>query len=370
MGIFLVSCTGAAVTPEAVLPALTIPPGPTATPTEEKPTEMPPTPTLVPTETPPATPTQVPTDTPPPIQFNFEWYENNPILKKGATKEWDNIKLVEGKTVIIDDIFHMFYTGIGEEIKAIGYATSNDGFEFTKHDINPIFQSDGEGFDANGVVNGTPIVVEDTWILFYAALAPDEIYKSFTGGGSSIGLTTAPEPTGPWTSGEKVLTTGKNGEWDSGFIFPSSVIATDEGYYMYYTAGMDKMLMENMCGMATSPDGIEWNKYNDPSTNEPPFVDSDPVFQPSSPGWDSLGVDCSVIKTDTNWEMFYEGWDGESRIGYAFSNDGIHWTKYKRNPMIGSYRFYPSAIKVDSIYHLYAQTDGDLFASIGTIDQP
>lgn len=370
MVIVLVACTGATVSPEPILPESTASPEPTVIPTKEISTEIPPTPTPAPTDTPEATPTQVPTGIPIPIQFNFDWYEDNPILNKGVSGEWDNLKLVEGKAVYYEDIFHIFFTGIGDELKAIGYASSTDGIEFTKHDLNPIFQSDSEGFDAVGAVNGTPLVVDGTWMLFYAGIAPGEIYHSQTGGGSSIGLATATKPTGPWTSGEQVLTIGKYGEWDSGFIFPSSVIITDEGYYMYYTAGMDKEVFESMCGLATSPDGINWTKYNDPKTDEPPFIDSDPVIQPGSSGWDSGGIDCSVIKTDTDWEMIYEGWDGEDRIGFAHSEDGINWTKYKLNPMIGSYRFYPSAIKVGSTYYLYAQTNQNLCVATGTIDRP
>jgi predicted GH43/DUF377 family glycosyl hydrolase len=207
----------------------------------------------------------------------------------------------DSKVVLIDDVFHMFYTGAAEDSVGIGYAVSTDGTEFTKHDTNPIFQSDGEGFDAIGVVNATPLLVDDTWMLFYNAIAAGEKYSPYTGGGSSIGLTTAPEPTGPWTTGQHVLRAGKIGEWDSGFIYPNSVIVTEDGYRMYYTAGPDPNETEMMCGMATSPDGIIWNKYDDPSTTEAPFAESDPVLQPGPSGWEKFGVDCSVLKTDTGW---------------------------------------------------------------------
>lgn len=374
MWILLVACSGATESPPTMLPEPTTKPEPTATQTELMPTEIPPTPSPAPTATPQPTPTQIPTDTPPPLQFNLSWDENNPILERGASDEWDHWRILEGDVVQIDDVFHMFYSGMAEDIIGIGYAVSPDGIEFTKHDANPIFQSDGEGFDTIGVLYATPLVVDDTWMLFYNAVAPGERYISATGGGSSIGLTTASEPTGPWTTGQQVLRAGASGEWDSGFIFPTSAIVTEDGYRMYYAAGSDPDLFppEMMCGMATSPDGITWTKYDDPSTTEAPFAESDPVMQPGPSGWERIGIYCSVLKTDTGWEMFYEGWDGSSMIGYASSSDGAHWSKYKDNPLLGTSRWSPSATKVGSIYYLYAydSDSSDLYVATGTIDLP
>ena len=376
MGIFLVACSGAAESPPTALPEPTTPPEPTATPTELVETELLPSPAS--TDTPQATPTQIPTDTPLPIQLNFTPYENNPILKKGASGEWDWWEVWDSKVVLIDDVFHMFYTGKVEDSIGIGYAFSSDGLAYTKHDANPIFQPDGEGFDAIGVGNATPLLIGDTWMIYYNGSAKGERLSSGFGGsgwidgGSRIGLSTAPDPTGPWTTGQIVLTVGNSREWDAGFIIPASIIATEDGYRMYYSAAQEPRGQESMCGMATSPDGINWIKYDDPNTTEAPFADSDPVMYPSSTGWDSTGVHCSVLKTDTGWEMFYSGWIDDPFIGYATSPDGVNWSKYQDNPIFEEKRSFPSAIKVGSTYYLYAHNDQykNLFAATGTIDQP
>jgi hypothetical protein len=72
--------------------------------------------------------------------------------------------------------------------------------------------------------------------------------------------------------------------------------------------------------------------------------------------------------------MFYEGWNGSGLdfIGYASSPDGVHWSKYQDNPILGKDRNYPSVIKVGSTYYLYTMDyeTNDLFAATGTIDQP
>jgi hypothetical protein len=95
------------------------------------------------------------------------------------------------------------------------------------------------------------------------------------------------------------------------------VTATKEGYRMYYTGGInpDRMYIRDpdhegsgsMCGLATSADGINWTKYDDPSTTEAPYAESDPVLQPIPSGWGAEDVICSVMKTNTGWEMLYKG---------------------------------------------------------------
>jgi predicted GH43/DUF377 family glycosyl hydrolase len=377
MGIVLAACSASAESPPSTHPESTTPPEATIPPTEVVETEISPSPSPSPTE-PPATPTEIPTDTPQPLQFNFTGYENNPILQKEDSVACNFYCIWDSDVVLVDDEFHMFYTFATEDSTSIGYAVSTDGLTFTKHETNPIFQTDGEGFDAVGVGNALPLVKGDTWMLFYNAAAAGEKVRDDSGGGLSIGLTTAPDPTGPWTTGQQVLMAGGNGEWDSGFIIPTSVIVTDDGYRMYYTAGQVATLYEQMCGMATSPDGITWTKYDDPNTTEAPFAESDPVLQPSPTGWDSHGVNCTVLRSDTGWEMFYDGSRADTqgslfrKTGYASSPDGVHWSKYLKNPILVEINSPTSAIKIGTTYYLYSHSWDltALTAATGTIDRP
>ena len=219
---------------------------------------------------------------------------------------------------------------------------------------------------------GIEAELDDTWMLFYNANNAGEKFRPQVAGGSSIGVTTATDPTGPWSPGQQVLTTGGSGEWDSEFIIPNSIVTTEDGYRMYYSAGPDPAKNEMMCGMATSTDGITWTKYDDPATTQAPFAESDPVLQPGPANWEALMVQCRVLKTDTGWEMFYHGWGGGyARVGYAFSPDGVQWTKYQDNPL-KIYLVYPYAIKENSTYYLYGQDLGSstLKVAMATIDHP
>jgi hypothetical protein len=326
-----------------------------ATPTFEPTETAVPTPTGTPTPAPPtATSTVEPTATPLPIQINFTPSEDNPILEKGSTGEWDNKKVNLGYVVEKDGLYHMFFSGSQMEAEpgppAFGYATSSDGLSFAKHDANPILVVDDTGLGAGGEIDSwpnmpiaVPFVDGDTWTLYY-------------NGVSNIGRTTAPSPSGPWSPGELVLESGKEGEWDAGLVRPIGVFSTTKGYVLYYIGGIKDLFYHGpysnfpsnawwMIGLATSPDGITWTKYDDPDTTDRPYAESDPVLQAGPSSWEKHDIwSATVLETESGWEMFYSGgylgsYEGGSlpmpkvRIGYATSPDGIHWTKYGGNPI-------------------------------------
>jgi predicted GH43/DUF377 family glycosyl hydrolase len=269
----------------------------------------------------------------PKITVNLTPYEGNPVLVPGPSGSWDDGTILEPSVVFYDGLYYMFYTGarIGWAAVAIGYATSSDGLAWEKYPENPVLEADGTGFDAGIVIGSVAIVEGDTWVLYYI------------GSGTAIGRATAPSPSGPWTREEEpVLTLGSFKEWDQPSIDIHSIIATEEGYVLYYAGGDLASLNGGGIGMATSPDGIHWTKYDDPTTTESPYAESDPVLQHGLADWDMdfLGGG-SARQTADGWEIFYFGkgqLEGEAErvtsIGYATSDDGIHWTEYEGNPIL------------------------------------
>ncbi len=113
---------------------------------------------------------------------------------------------------------------------------------------------------------------------------------------------------------------------------------TNTGYVMYYEGLGD--LDDFMVGMASSTDGVHWTKYNDPSTTNQPFVESDPVIQPTTDPnrWDVYGVGHPHVQiTPDGWVMLYRGGGLGSAIrglGIATSRDGLHWDISEQNPVI------------------------------------
>jgi hypothetical protein len=275
-----------------------------------------------------------------PVKVEFTAYEGNPVLERGSNAAWDAQSIHSASVVYYDGLYYMFYCGDhpGWTGAAIGYATSSDGLVWEKYSGNPVLEADGTGFDSAAIVGALVAVEGDTWVLYYLG---QETYANMPTSG--VGRATAPDPSGPWTREEEpVLRQGSEGEWDYGGISPVSVIATNDGYVMYYVGGNLLSLQGIAIGMATSPDGITWTKYGDPTTTEPPYAESDPVLQSSPDSWDGVTLGAAgVRKTSDGWEMFYSGkgkLEGGTqlafRIGYASSGDGIHWTNYAGNPIL------------------------------------
>jgi predicted GH43/DUF377 family glycosyl hydrolase len=277
--------------------------------------------------------------------LKFVAYEHNPILTPGEPGAWDETYVGAPYIICHEGIKYLFYLGHNASIKmSVGLAISRDGLHFTKYGGNPILSPDGKGFDAMQASPGRVLKMDSIWAMYYNGQEL-VVYSP----GAYIGRATAKQLTGPWTSDEKpILSGGNRGEWDAGFIIPSSVLALEDGTYrLYYTGGTDLLQWGGFfVGMASSSDGIHWKKYNDPATTKHPFAESDPVMMTGRKGeWDGSDLWIPhVVKVSGGYRMFYGGTPEDansesnemSAIGFATSADGIHWEKYADNPVLQS----------------------------------
>ncbi len=275
-----------------------------------------------------------------PSPLEFKGYENNPILTPGEPGSWDDLYVFNSCVVEDNDTIYLFYTGSKKfGYGGIGLATSTDGYYFTRFKGNPILTRDNKGYCAISVSQAHLLKEDSLWVMYFNGR---EIagYNS----GPYFGRATAKSLKGPWIKSEKpILTAGRRGEWDCEFInHPSVHKLEDERYVMYYGGGPDlDSYTHYYIGLATSTDGIIWKKYNDPATTQHPFADSDPVLMTGNPGdWDvDLVLTGMVNPLQDGFEMYYHGEVSKDvkwfigSLGYATSRDGIHWEKYKNNPV-------------------------------------
>jgi hypothetical protein len=80
-------------------------------------------------------------------------------------------------------------------------------------------------------------------------------------------------------------------------------------------------------GYADSEDGVQWDK------NPSPILEGS--YYPNA--WDELLGNPSVVFYETGYHMWYVGGRYsalEPQVGYAFSTDGVQWTKHRGNPVI------------------------------------
>jgi len=195
------------------------------------------------------------------------------------------------------------------------------------------------------------------------------------------GLVSNPE-TWKWqVESQPVIARGPAGAWDSSDVLNPSVVAVGGTYYNLYS-GYDGRTWHT--GLATSSDGVHWDKFAGNPVVSPqsgtwegnyiaangsvlydgteflywyeaggPFHiglarsadakswrrEPQPVFDSGPEGaWDESGVaDPFVLRCGTTFYMYYLGQNRNrvQRLGVARSPDGVHWQKFMANPVLG-----------------------------------
>jgi len=299
---------------------------------------------------PPSTPTPVPTPTPRPVVFespNFVFQGSDPgvpIVSHDPSPEINNFYINPGAVNFQDGKFHMLFNSFTNwpGVVEIGYATSEDGVRWEMVQDEPVFLTDQVPFGEGKADVSSVLVMDDgTWVMYFHTIEEGE-----------IGRATAGSPLGPWAvNPEPVLTPGSEGAWDElGLAWPS-VVRDGEEFRMYYGVRLPD---GHAIGLATSTDGINWTKYNDPGTTDQPYAASDPVLIPEGE-WEYHSVDRPrVVTSPDGWVMIYQAGIRVEERGLAASNDGITWEKYSENPIFTKAAFpIPNARSWDTnlLYH-------------------
>ena len=127
-------------------------------------------------------------------QSDFTPYPYNPVLTYGEPGSWDAGVVFLPNVIYKDGLFYMFYTG-SEDLASvpisIGYATSADGYTWTKYSGNPVFEADSTGFDAYAVANASILLEDSLWVMYYNGRP-----SPGPGPGPFIGRATAKDPAG------------------------------------------------------------------------------------------------------------------------------------------------------------------------------
>ncbi len=250
--------------------------------------------------------------------INWTKDASNPVLQIGSSGSWDD-DVIADPTVLFDgEIYKMWYSGSDGSNYRIGYATSEDGVNWTKYSGNPVLNLGLSGSWDDADVE-RPVVLFD-------GLNYKMWFSASDGSTNSIGYATSQDGI-TWTkySGNPVMNVGTSGSWDDNDIYGPSVIYEDHMFKMWYLGNNSSSYA---IGYATSQDGINWSKYS-----------GNPVLSAGSSGsWDDIFVaNPSVIFDGTTYKMWYEGFGGSARIiGYASSSDGTSWTKHAENPVLSN----------------------------------
>ncbi len=263
------------------------------------------------------------TEPDPPVSSpRFVKYAGNPVIPENLEGYPDHWK---------SDPFVMFENGIykiwfgynanGSKTQ-IGYATSNDGINWTVQQLPALpLGTDGE-WDDEDVETPFVVKVDGIYHMYYCARgeeegsewSPEATYR--IGHATSLdGLTWVKDP------GNPILDVSGIGssDWDALVTAEPSVVYRNGRFELFYVGGhIDGEVFVLELGLATSTDGSSWTRY---SGNPILSNTIDNVYAPF------------VLYNRTNYELWYTGGpkaDPYFPVGpfrYYTGYDGVEWYK-------------------------------------------
>lgn len=270
-------------------------------------------------------------------QAMFTDYVNNPVFTTNYNPSNPNA-VSEVKMIYDNGIYKMWYlctynSGVGN----IWYAESPDGINWVNKSNTPVLNTDSvNSWDSHAVGGGAVIKDGNIYKMYFNGL--NENY-----GQSSTGLAISSDGTHWQKFALPVLSADSSTQYHIG---TESVLKVNNTYYLFYGASPVNNYNAFTINLATSSDGINWNKYQ-----------GNPILT-STQSWEGIGITYpSVIYDNNRFVMIYEN-SARDKEGIAYSNDGIHWSKNK-NPVFSLQQTnwaqidYPFLIKAGNEYRIY-----------------
>jgi len=266
----------------------------------------------------------------------------NPILLTGPKGSWDD-DCIEASDAFKDfGTYYLYYHATSRDTGfRLGVATSKHPLgPFKKYESNPILELGPKGswddkYVACAMVMKIPEHPDlkpgegawdgweyDKYYMWYSGLSTSPEHKPW-----GVGLATAPHLLGPWKKYEG------NPIIEGNFGFVGGVVQANGKFYLYsdhplHSIGQDYSPIS--VAVADTPQG-PWKIW-----------EGNPVLKEGSKGeWDDGGFsEAEVLYHSGVFHMFYGGAKlykpriaTRESIGYAYSFDGYHWTKYGLNPV-------------------------------------
>jgi hypothetical protein len=251
---------------------------------------------------------------------------DRPVIERGFVPNRGAI--LPGAVVADGDTFHAWVIAFGSTpgVQEVHHLTSPDAVAWTEAP-DPSLEALSDGLGNPGALPTTVLQDGDHWTMYLTGTLASERE------GWEVWRATAPSAEGPWTRSEApVLRRGPAGAWDSGGLDFPTVLRTDAGYALVFS-GIDPAHRDRgSIGIATSADGLEWTKRDDPATTDPLRAASDAVAEPGlCGGFDDRAIaQPRVIDAGDRWVMAYAGYagplDAKATVGLAESrDDGLTW---------------------------------------------
>jgi hypothetical protein len=250
-----------------------------------------------------------------PNGVNWTKSQLNPVLKPGGAGTWDSLEVHYPSVHFDGTTYRMWYLGRNQvgAYGQIGLATSTDGTNWTKR-AEPVFGT------VNSRTPGTVIKVGTNFVMWYVDQWYDIGSASSLDGISwtDLGEITSPSMTSYQLTRPTVILDGATYRmlymrYSSGTdIYPNAMGATNP---TDMSGGASLEMTNATIAYASSSDGRDWTFYN-----------GNPVLVMGPSAWDSPGVgQPSIIKDGSAFKMWYTGGviiNGnrvQGSIGYAIN---------------------------------------------------
>jgi hypothetical protein len=179
-----------------------------------------------------------------PDGINWMPYSGNPILTEGDLGTWEQVGVWNPCVVLEGSIYKMWYQAYDGEFSSIGYATSSDGYTWTKYVGNPVLEHGGIG-EFDYYTAGQPTVV-------WSGSRYDMLYTSTSGTGTNmVGYASSVDGL-HWNKygGNPVMTATSN-PWENVRTTAGQILFVDGVFHHWYHAQGDAGSWQ--IGYATAP---------------------------------------------------------------------------------------------------------------------
>ena len=247
------------------------------------------------------------------------WHRDtdSPILSLGEPGQFDDTHIFAPTVIRKNDRYVMWYCGsrgaVKERVFRLGFATSENGRDFTKHRDNPVFGfTDGQ----HSVLTPTPLRSPDGRILREDGRL--RMWFSFTAFQDKTGLHTLHEA----TSDDGITWSQPSGPLME-HVYAPTIMRDGRPYRMWY---VDVKKSPWIIRHATSDDGRRWHVSPEPCLVIDQAWERTRLFYPT------------VLKIDGVYMMWYGSYWKErgntTAMGFAVSLNGLKWYKHPGNPVL------------------------------------